>query len=101
LTGTSNINIGSNILSSGTQNVNINRPLTCGSVNSGAINANANLIETTGSLQYRGLLKKNVSDSESASISSTGSLISKSLQSKMLTIKDASNNDIAIISNVY
>jgi phosphoheptose isomerase len=72
--------------------------ITSGSINSGSINANANLIETTGSLQSRGISIRNVSNTESASISSAGNLIAKSLQSKSLNIKDVNNNDIATIS---
>ena len=75
-TGAHAINIGN---STSTQTININRPLTTSTINSGAINANAGLIETTGSLKSRGLTIQDTTPSDVASISNTGEIVSTSL----------------------
>ena len=87
--------------------------ITSGSINSGAINANANLIETTGNLQSRGLIIKNTSNVDVATISNTGALVCSSLnsssgliqttgnvRSRGLTIRNTLNTDVATISNL-
>ena len=60
--------------------------ITSGTINSGAINANANLIETTGNLQSRGLVIKNTSDINVATISNLGGLVCTSIQNNGNTV---------------
>ena len=60
--------------------------ITSGSINSGAINANANLIETTGNLQSRGLAIKNASNVDVATISNLGALVCTSIQNNNNTL---------------
>jgi len=107
--------------------ISISGLLTTGNINSGAINANANLIETTGNLQSRGLIIKNTSNVNVCSISNQGNINitgaytgsnyiytsygdiqtsngniytnNGNLQSRGLIIKNTSDINVATISN--
>jgi hypothetical protein len=112
-------NANSNLISnvSGTPttitSISISGLLTTGNINSGAIDANSNLIQTTGNIQSRGLAIKNTSNVDVATISNLGAIVATSLnsgsglvqttgslQSRGLTIKNTSNVDVATISNL-
>ena len=127
-------NANSNLISnvSGTpttvSSISISGLLTSGNINCGSINANSNLIETTGNLQSRGLTIKNISNSNVLTISNLGDINSAGaysganyiytssgdiqtasgdiytntgeLRSRGLKIKNTSNIDVATISNL-
>jgi phosphoheptose isomerase len=58
---------------------NNNNTINCGNITSGAINANSNLIETTGSVQSRGLTIQNATPTTTASITTAGVITGTSL----------------------